>query len=281
MKKTEEIGLRDPYILVHEGKYYMYGTRNYSVWGPADGFDVYVSEDLNNWEGPIEIFHRPEGFWATENYWAPECIYHEGMFYLITTLGNPSRTKGIQILKSKSPMGPFTCITDGPITPEKWNCIDGTVYNDDGTLWLVFSYGLPDEKRGAMCAARLKEDFTGLEGEPVTMFYAMDAPWANPIPFAKAEFGLDGDVYFSDGPFLYKENGQLKMIWSSWSEGGYAVGEAVSESGMVQGPWIHGEKPLHDDGGHGMIFETKEGQRKLTIHFPNETPKERAVFIDL
>lgn len=63
--KTTEINIRDPYILVHEGTYYLYGTRSATCWGPADGFDCYVSEDRENWEGPIEIFHRPEGFSQT------------------------------------------------------------------------------------------------------------------------------------------------------------------------------------------------------------------------
>lgn len=75
--KTTEINIRDPYILVHGSKYYLYGTRSATCWRPADGFDCYVSEDKENWEGPIEIFHRPEGFFADQNYWAPECIYYE------------------------------------------------------------------------------------------------------------------------------------------------------------------------------------------------------------
>ncbi len=60
--KTTEINIRDPYILVHEGKYYLYGTRSATCWGTADGFDCYVSEDRENWEGPIEIFHRPPSY---------------------------------------------------------------------------------------------------------------------------------------------------------------------------------------------------------------------------
>lgn len=56
--KTTEINIRDPYILVHGGKYYLYGTRSATCWGAADGFDCYVSEDKENWKGPIEIFHR-------------------------------------------------------------------------------------------------------------------------------------------------------------------------------------------------------------------------------
>ena len=42
------------------------------------------------------------------------------------------------------------------------------------------------------------------DGEPVTLFSAAEAKWAKPVPFAKAEFGMDGDVYFTDGPCVVK-----------------------------------------------------------------------------
>lgn len=70
--KNKEINIRDPFVLVHDGHYYLYGTRAKTCWGKADGFDCYVGTDLENWEGPFEVFHRPEGFWADKNYWAPE-----------------------------------------------------------------------------------------------------------------------------------------------------------------------------------------------------------------
>ncbi len=44
--KTSEVNIRDPYILLYDGKYYLYGTRSDQCWGPADGFDCYVSDDL-------------------------------------------------------------------------------------------------------------------------------------------------------------------------------------------------------------------------------------------
>lgn len=61
--KSNEINIRDPYILPYDGKYYLYGTRSETAFvGQAYGFEVYVSDDLENWEGPFEVFHRPEGF---------------------------------------------------------------------------------------------------------------------------------------------------------------------------------------------------------------------------
>ena len=90
----EKVNIRDPYILLHEGIYYLYGTRSATCWGEADGFDCYKSEDLEKWEGPIEIFRRPEGFFADRNYRAPECYFVNGYFYLVTTFEAQKERKG-------------------------------------------------------------------------------------------------------------------------------------------------------------------------------------------
>ena len=277
--KTNEINIRDPYVLLFDGHYYLYGTRSETCWGEADGFDAYVSEDRENWEGPFEIFHRPEGFFADRAYWAPECVRHEGMFYLITTFASASRKKGIYVLRSQNPLGPFEPYGH-QLTPEDWSCIDGTVFFNGGTPVLVFSHSFEDDPRGDMCVIELKHDLSGPAGKPVTLFSASEAPWARPVPFAKQEFGMDGDVYFTDGPCLMRlPDGKLVMTWSSWSEHAYAVGIAESLSGSVEGPWEQLEQPLYPaDGGHGMLFYDKDGSLWFTLHTPNEKYAERPVF---
>ena len=45
--KTDEINIRDPYILCDNGIYYLYGTRAETCWGKAEGFDlslIHISE---------------------------------------------------------------------------------------------------------------------------------------------------------------------------------------------------------------------------------------------
>jgi len=277
--KTNEINIRDPYVLLHEDRYYLYGTRSESCWGEADGFDCYVSADRENWEGPVEIFHRPEGFWADRAYWAPECVYYRDAFFLITTLGAADRKKGVYVLRSDSPLGPFApygvCLT-----PEDWSCIDGTLFFEEGQPWLIFSHSFEDDPKGDMCLLPLKEDLSAAVGEPVTLFSAAEAPWARPVPFAKAEFGMDGDVYFTDGPCVKKlHDGELIMTWSSWSEQAYAVGVAMSENGRVRGPWRQLGTPLYPaNGGHGMIFTEKDGSLCFTLHTPNDKYLERPAF---
>ena len=279
--KLDEINIRDPYILPAEGKYYMYGTRSASAWGRGDGFDCYVSGDLAAWEGPKEVFRRPEGFFADRNYWAPECIAYKGSYYLITTFANSDIRKGIYILKADHPEGPFTLYSER-LTPEDWTCIDGTVYADEGKVYLIYSHSFEDSPTGDMCCQELAPDLTHAISEPVLLFSAPDAPWPHPVPFAKAEFGMDGDVYFTDGPFLFKKDGTLYMTWSSWGTNGYAVGLAHSDNGKVIGNWIHHETPFFpENGGHGMAFTDKDGHLRYALHYPNDKFHEHPMFIDL
>lgn len=277
--KTNEINIRDPYVMVNDGKYYLYGTRSATCWSKADGFDVYVSGDLENWDGPKEIFHRPDGFFADQNYWAPECIHYKDSFYLVTTLGAEDRRKGTYILRSEKPDGPFE-VYSGRITPEDWTCIDATVYVEDGTPYLIFSHTLEDVPDGDFCILELSKDLKKAASEPSVLFKAKDFPWAHAIPFGKEEFGIDGPAYFSDGPCVLRtDDGELWMTMSSWGAKEYAVGAARSTSGSVKGPWIFQEKPIWpENGGHGMFFKDLEGRLLFTLHYPNTKLSEHPTF---
>lgn len=279
--KTQEINIRDPYVLLHEETYYLYGTRSRSCWGPADGFDCYTSSDLEHWDGPFEVFHRPDGFFADRSYWAPECYFHEGKFYLIATLESETRKKGVYTLMADSPLGPFHPTGDQPLTPPDWACIDGSLYWDsNGTPYLLFSHSFEDNRDGEMCAMELCADLTRAVSAPKVIFSAVEAPWATPIPFAREEFHIDDDVYFTDGPCVHEmADGSLTMLWASWSDHGYAVGAAISPSGSIYGPWEHrNEKIFPENGGHGMLFRTKEGTLLYTLHYPNDRFMEHPIF---
>lgn len=279
--KREQINIRDPYVMKAEGRYYLYGTRSATTWGSADGFDCYESADLENWDGPFEIYHKPEGSRFDSCYWAPECYAYQGKYYLITTLAAGDESKAVYALVSDSPKGPFTMHSKGALTPEGWRCIDGSLYfAEDGKRYLIFSHTFEDVKTADMCAVELTPELDGHVGEARVLFSAADAPWCVPVPFAKEEFGMDGDVYFSDGPTAYRmKSGKLAILWSGWTECGYAVGIAFSDNGRIDGNWSHqNEKFYPKDGGHGMLFTTYEGKMYYTLHYPNEKYKEAPVF---
>ena len=275
--KNSEINIRDPFVLVHEGKYYLYGTRGKNAFkGEEFGFDVYTGTDLENWEGPFEVFHRPEGFWSRKSYWAPEVHSYRGRFYLFATFANEVRGLGTAILVSDSPTGPFTVWSDGYVTPKNWRCLDGTPYfAGDGTPYLVFCHEWKQIHDGTVNAVRLSEDLKRSEGEPVVLFSASSAK-----PFVKRFLFRN---YVTDGPFLLRtEDGRLHMLWSTLGKTGYVEAIAHSDNDELDGKWTVEEKLLYDhDGGHGMIFRGLDGEYWMTLHYPNTFEKERPVFIPL
>ena len=44
--KLSDINIRDPFVLVENGTYYLYGTRAKDFGRHTGGFDVYLSKDL-------------------------------------------------------------------------------------------------------------------------------------------------------------------------------------------------------------------------------------------
>ncbi len=276
----EEINIRDPFVLPYDGTYYMYGTRAKTCWGLADGFDCYTSTDLKTWDGPFEVFHKPADFWADKNYWAPEVHIYKGGFYMFATFNSEALDKkGTMILSSDSPLGPFKIHSEGKITPDEWNCLDGTFYlSPKGQPYMVFSHEWMDVGDGQICAVLLSDDLRRPVSEPRTLFTAsMAKPWVKSITHRL----WNGPVYVTDGPFMHrKKDGELIMLWATMAEGGYAEGIARSDNGDIDGTWSVDEKPLFNkDGGHGMVFETFEGEQYLVLHQPNETPLEHPVFI--
>ena len=276
MMKTDEINIRDPFVLVHGGKYYLYGTRGETCWGPADGFDVYVGQDLKNWEGPIVCFHNDGSFWADRNYWAPEVHCVNGAFYMFASFKSDSRRRGTAILRALSPLGPFEPWSEGPVTPEDWECLDGTFYaSPDRTPYMVFCHEWVQAGDGEIHAMKLTKDLRAPAGEPFLLFRASEAPWCRQVHHSS---GLDG--YVTDGPFLWrKEDGTLLCLWSGFSETGYAQGLAVSDNGDIDGHFTQLPPLFPEDGGHGMLFRTLEGELLLALHSPNKHLLERPRFI--
>ena len=273
--KRSDINIRDPFVLVHGGKYYLYGTRGETCWGPADGFDVYVGDDLENWSEPVECFHNDGSFWADRNYWAPEVHVWQGGFYMFASFKREGVCRGTAVLKAASPLGPFRPHSEGCVTPPGWECLDGTLYiSPEGKPYMAFCHEWVQAGDGEICALPLTDDLSAPAGEPFLLFRASEAPWCKVM---KHSSGISGCV--TDGPFFYRtENGTLLCLWASFSEGGYTEAVAVSDNGDITGRFVQAEPLFKDDGGHGMVFRGLDGQLYLTLHSPNSHLEERPVF---
>jgi len=288
VKRTSEIQIRDPFVLPvpETGWYYLFGTTDVDAWkGPGQGFDCYRSSDLASWEGPFPAFRPPSGFWATTNFWAPEAHRYRGRFYLFASFKAPGRYRGTQILVAEKPEGPYAPLGQLPVTPPDWECLDGTLHVDRaGRPWIVFCHEWVQISNGAVCALRLSDDLGRADSRPLLLFSGSEAAWVERPSWPEAGSRVSFPRFVTDGPFVHRmRDGGLVMLWSSiGTGGGYAMGIARSESGSVEGPWTQEPEPIWGrDGGHGMVFRAFDGRLMLSLHAPNKTPDERAVFAEV
>lgn len=283
--RNSEIQLRDPFVFVQAeaSRYILYGTTDPDCWrGPGIGFDAYVGTDLEHWEGPFQAFRPEAGFWGTNNFWAPELHRHGGRWYIFASFKSDDHVRATQVLSADTPLGPFKLHSPEPLTPPDWECLDGSLHVDaEGQPWIVFCHEWVQVVDGEVCARRLSADLSRPEGDPILLFKGSDAPWTR--PHKRRDGSIDPAMRVTDGPFLHRTaSGELLMLWSSFSEAGYAMGVARSESGAILGPWRQDEKPLADrDSGHGMAFRALDGRLIVSWHSPNVSPQERPAFFEV
>jgi hypothetical protein len=139
---------------------------------------------------------------------------------------------------------------------------------------MVFCHEWVQAGDGEILAMPLTPDLKAPAGDPFLLFRASEAPWSRPVHHSS---GITG--YVTDGPFLFRtDEGALLCLWSGFSEKGYAQGLAVSDNGEIDGRFSQLPPLFLEDGGHGMIFRSPEGQLYLALHSPNKHLLERPVF---
>ncbi len=274
--KCDEINIRDPFVLVEDGTYYMYGTRAADFGVGTGGFDVYTSSDLATWSDPVPCFDSARYGMNRGVNWAPEVHVYRGGYYMFATFTREDGLHATYVLRGDSPLGPFAPHGERELTPAGWECLDGTLYvSPEGKPFLVFCHEHTQISDGTICYVELSGDLTRAVGAPVRLFSASETGQAEAIPFG------GGMNYVTDGPFMYRSGtGEQFMIWSSFIRGRY-VELAVKFTGGRLGTEFEYMDPLFtEDGGHGMIF--RAGERVfLTFHSPNASGSEHPFFLEL
>lgn len=271
---SSDINIRDPFVLVDDGKYYMYGTRARNFGQGVAGFDVYISTDLETWSEPIEVFDSVLNGLNRDVNWAPEVHKHNDKYYMFATFTQENGLRGTYILAADSPTGPFVKHSNGAVTPHEWECLDGTLYIENGQPYLVFCHEHTQILDGGMCYIKLNNDLTASVGDAVTMFHASDPIWV--------EHREDDKHYITDGPFMLRtKDNELLMVWSTFINEQYAECVVRYNDGTITGSFEHMEPLIDNDGGHGMIFTALDGKQYLTYHTPNITDYERPEFVEV
>ncbi|WP_162342755.1 glycoside hydrolase family 43 protein [Cyclobacterium salsum] len=266
----DSIRLSDPCILSdpETSMYYMTGT----------GGLLWKSKDLNLWTGPYQVVQTDPDSWMGPRpmIWAAELHHYKDKYYNFATFtnrevkidtvkGNVIERRASHILVSDKAEGPYRPMEDPTYLPADKPTLDGTFWVDeDGKPYMVYCYEWLQNWNGTIEKIELKPDLSGSVGESELLFKASESPWSR-------ERNDAGDTIpnkVTDGPWLFEtQTGKLGMLWTSWVFGDYTQGLAYSESGTLDGPWIHEEDPITPPNyGHGMLFRTFEGQLLMAVH---------------
>jgi len=236
----------DPFILLHDGKYYLYSTN------APDGYLVYESDNLADWENRGYCL-RKEDVKGDKWFWAPEIMYRNGKFWMVYT-----SEEHLGIAVADSPLGPFKQ------EKQQWlserNAIDGDFFvDDDGTVYL---YYVRFAGGNVIYGSRLDEATMTLDEESECRLIAAEEDW-------ETKLGL-----VAEGPFMLKHNGKYYLTYSAndYRSIDYAIGYAVSDSPLgpfvkYEGnPILHRTEDVNGVGHHSFTYSKDRSQMICVYH---------------
>lgn len=273
----------DPYVLKHNGEYYLYTS--------GDPIVAWHSRDLVRWTRVGPVLRSSAGAWNEADVWAPEVIYRNGKFLMYYTasrkssdwrVGEMARRVGVAV--SDSPRGPFVD-AGKPVIPS-W-AIDGNVLQHpvSGQDYMFYSFLQEPQHPGAGIAADKMLSWDRSAAQPVTVTQGSVA-WED-----KDADPYNGSLrYTNEGPTTLFRHGKFYCLYSggSWDLPTYSVAYATAK--RIDGPWTKVDAPILrstpwvDGPGHNALV--KAPNNVDDIHFyharlqPYVDPWNRVPFAD-
>lgn len=275
--KREDLHIRDPFVFCRDGKYYLLGTTGDDCWNKGSNLLLYESTDLENFSQKC-VMVKGDYLNGYTNIWAPELHEYEGRYYLIFSVYRDDKGRGSIIFVSDDINGEFKPLTGEYITPEKWGCLDATLFVYKGEPYLCFSNEwttpITGDGDGSLFIAKLSRNLKTIADKPRKIISGKYSGFAVEINERNEVFG-----YVAEGPYLYEENGNVVLLWSTFTKTGYSVIKSVSKNG-IYGEYEFEKKIFEKDGGHCMRFKAFNGKTLITLHQPNLSPNERMKLIE-
>lgn len=274
--KREDLHIRDPFVLVHNNEYYLLGTTGDDCWNAGSNLILFKSTDLENFEQHCVMVKKGllSGY---TNIWAPELHEYNGRFYLVFSVYCEEKGRGSIIFYSDALDDNFRPLTGEYITPEKWGCLDASLFVYRNEPYLCFSNEwttpITGDGDGSLFIAKLTPDLKTLAEKPHKIISGKYCGFAEEINIDNKIFG-----YVAEGPYLYEENGKIVLLWSTYTATGYSVIKSVSDS--IYGEYKVEKSIFEKDGGHCMRFISLSGKPLITLHQPNFSPEERMKIIE-
>ena len=262
----------DPFVLLHDGSYYAFGTNN--VDDSELAFEVLHSTDLVHWQSLGRTLPRVDGL-AARDHWAPEVAERDGRFYMYFSAGVEDRDHHLRLAIADRPEGPYHY--DGVVlTPDQPFAIDASPFRDvDGRWYLYYARDLLEGDRvgTSLVVDRLLE-MDRLAGEPVPVL-GPSADWQI-FRRRRRMYGAVYDWHTLEAPFVVKRLGRYWCFYSGgrWSSDGYGVSYAVASSPLGpfrepagEGPALLRSRPGALVGpGHNSVVVGPDGTDFVVYH---------------
>lgn len=275
----QTIPLADPTIFQDKGTYYLYGTGVLPGSG-HDGFLVYTSKDLKNWEGPAGAtkgFALVKGdVFGTKGFWAPQIFRYQDRYWMAYTAN-----ECIALATAESPLGPFKQKKLEKLPADLLQIDPFIFFDDDGKIYF---YHVRLDRGNRIYVAEMEPDLSGIKKETLRECIStrMDS-WENV---------RNNDYGVAEGPTVIKRDGVYYLFYSAndYRYVEYAVGYATASSPL--GPWsryegnpILSRKNVGQNGtGHGDILTDPEGKLLYVFHThksENEVHPRKSAVINL
>lgn len=252
------INLADPTIFEDQGTYYLYGTSS------DEGFLVYSSTDLYEWEGPMGAnagglcLSKGESF-GTKGFWAPQVFKNRGKYYMVYVANEQ-----LAIATSDSPKGPFKQSTLSHIPAQTKEIDPFILFDDDGKIYMFHDRLINGNH---IYVAEMDSDLKALKEETAKECISISESWEN------AEKNSWSVI---EGPAVIKLNGIYYLFYSAndFRSKDYAVGFATAPS--PYGPWTKHKGPIINwrnigqyGTGHGDIVRDNKGNWLYVFHTHN------------
>jgi beta-xylosidase len=252
-----DVQIADPFVLKHDGTYYLYGTHKTEA-----GYHVWTSRDLVNWRTHDWAYRESRESWGRRAFWAPEVFEHKGRFYLHGSAKARTGVHRIILAESDSPLGPFKDKLAPWFDDADGGVIDSHVFQDtDGKLYLYYVLDCTDDRCGEIRVRPLNDDLT----------IAGDGRFC-----VKPSQEWEGKRW-NEAPFVIKRGKTYVLMYSAngYMDPWYSVGVATSESPL--GPWKKSDQnPIlkRDDvtygTGHHALIDSPDGSETFIVYHAHQ-----------
>lgn len=234
-----------------DGRIYLYGSRDEpgKTWC-SNSYHVLSTSDMVHWN--VEQFSfATQGLGKQTDYtdrvlYAPDCIHHEGKYYLYYCLEGGGDDEGVAV--GDSPYGPFK---EGKIIKGAQGIDPSVFIDDDGQAYLYWGQG---HARGA----KLSKDMLSIEGEVHD----------NLLTYEEHAFNEASSVRKRNGIYYYIYGGHQRHGESNCATLNYATATSpfgpYTYRGVIIDNWKSNKAVVNN---HGSIVEIN-GEWYIFYHRP-------------